>query len=171
MAEVEALKRAFAGSRRQGCALGSVKSMIGHTKCAAGAAGLIKRRWRCARKYFRLRCMCRRRTLRWIFPTARSSLTPNTAMDCPAGRRIRDGPASARLGLAARISMSCSKSTADDPVAMQRATDDRAKWPSELLVWSADSLDALSAMVSELYRELDRGADAALARLGLRAWL
>src|SRR6202043_4057802 len=42
LAEVEGLKRAFAGSRRQGCAIGSVKSMIGHTKCTAGAAGLVK---------------------------------------------------------------------------------------------------------------------------------
>lgn len=31
-----------AQARRQGCAIGSVKSMIGHTKCTAGAAGLIK---------------------------------------------------------------------------------------------------------------------------------
>ncbi len=42
-AEVEALTAVFdrAGADRGRCALGSVKSLIGHTKCAAGLAGLI----------------------------------------------------------------------------------------------------------------------------------
>lgn len=43
--EFEALKTAFANGgdqRKQQCALGSVKSQIGHTKAAAGAASLIK---------------------------------------------------------------------------------------------------------------------------------
>ena len=42
--EFQALRRIFSESeaKRQSCALGSVKSMIGHTKAAAGAAGLIK---------------------------------------------------------------------------------------------------------------------------------
>jgi acyl transferase domain-containing protein/NAD(P)-dependent dehydrogenase (short-subunit alcohol dehydrogenase family) len=44
LAEVKALTDVFATSNGQGswCALGSVKSQIGHTKAAAGAAGLIK---------------------------------------------------------------------------------------------------------------------------------
>jgi acyl transferase domain-containing protein/NAD(P)H-dependent flavin oxidoreductase YrpB (nitropropane dioxygenase family)/NAD(P)-dependent dehydrogenase (short-subunit alcohol dehydrogenase family) len=43
-AEVTTLKTVFsaAGAQPQSCAIGSVKSMIGHTKCAAGTAGLIK---------------------------------------------------------------------------------------------------------------------------------
>ncbi len=43
-AEVEALKAVFeaATARKQSCALGSVKAQIGHTKAAAGSAGLIK---------------------------------------------------------------------------------------------------------------------------------
>ena len=43
-AEVAALKAVFeeAGALRHRCALGSVKSQIGHTKAAAGAAGLVK---------------------------------------------------------------------------------------------------------------------------------
>ncbi|MFI6823422.1 SDR family NAD(P)-dependent oxidoreductase [Micromonospora sp. NPDC050187] len=42
--ELETLTRLFveAGAQPGSCALGSVKSQIGHTKCAAGLAGLIK---------------------------------------------------------------------------------------------------------------------------------
>ncbi len=43
--EVSSLKDVFtrnAGERRNWCALGSIKAQIGHTKAAAGAAGLIK---------------------------------------------------------------------------------------------------------------------------------
>jgi acyl transferase domain-containing protein/NAD(P)H-dependent flavin oxidoreductase YrpB (nitropropane dioxygenase family) len=43
-AEIEALKQVFdeAGTQERSCAVGSVKTMIGHTKCAAGLASLIK---------------------------------------------------------------------------------------------------------------------------------
>ncbi|MET9609715.1 SDR family NAD(P)-dependent oxidoreductase [Streptomyces sp. NPDC006512] len=40
--ELAVLTALFGGSGNAGCALGSVKSQIGHTKCAAGLAGLIK---------------------------------------------------------------------------------------------------------------------------------
>jgi acyl transferase domain-containing protein/NAD(P)H-dependent flavin oxidoreductase YrpB (nitropropane dioxygenase family)/NADP-dependent 3-hydroxy acid dehydrogenase YdfG len=43
-AEVQALTTVFkeAQAPLQGCAIGSVKSMVGHTKCSAGAAGMVK---------------------------------------------------------------------------------------------------------------------------------
>jgi acyl transferase domain-containing protein/acyl carrier protein len=42
--ELEALEQVYRGARPGGpwCALGSIKSQVGHTKAAAGAAGLIK---------------------------------------------------------------------------------------------------------------------------------
>jgi len=40
--EVKALQQVFGQGQQPWCALGSVKSQIGHTKAAAGAAGLIK---------------------------------------------------------------------------------------------------------------------------------
>ncbi|MBW1836026.1 MAG: acyltransferase domain-containing protein, partial [Deltaproteobacteria bacterium] len=44
LVEFQALNQVFSESHQNGnrCALGSVKSMIGHTKAAAGAAGIIK---------------------------------------------------------------------------------------------------------------------------------
>lgn len=43
-AEVQALTQVFSEARAplQSCAIGSVKSMVGHTKCSAGAVGLVK---------------------------------------------------------------------------------------------------------------------------------
>ncbi|MFO7578338.1 MAG: SDR family NAD(P)-dependent oxidoreductase [Pelovirga sp.] len=40
--EVKALRQVFGEAAQPWCALGSIKSQIGHTKAAAGAAGLIK---------------------------------------------------------------------------------------------------------------------------------
>lgn len=42
IAEFEGLTQVFEGAGGQRCALGSIKSQLGHTKAAAGAAGLIK---------------------------------------------------------------------------------------------------------------------------------
>lgn len=170
MAEVEALKRVFAGSRRQGCALGSVKSMIGHTKCAAGAAGLVKAALALHEK---------------VLPPTLHVQTPNPKMDfadSPFFVNTDTRPWIARPdGISRRAGVSAFgfggtnfhvvlEEAADDPVGKQRALTAR-RWPSEILVWSADSHDALRAKVSALISSLDHGAEPALADLSWALWL
>jgi acyl transferase domain-containing protein len=76
--EVEALTRAFrAGTERTGyCAIGSVKTNIGHLDVAAGITGSSRPRWRCARARSRPRCTSAVPTRRSTSPPARSSSTP-----------------------------------------------------------------------------------------------
>lgn len=169
VAEVEALKRVFTGSRRQGCALGSVKSMIGHTKCAAGAAGLVKATLALYEK---------------VLPPTLHVQTPNPKMDfadSPFFLNTETRPWIARPdGISRRAGVSAFgfggtnfhvvlEEYADDPATEQRALIAQ-HWPSEILVWSANSRDALRAKVSDLIRSLDGGAEPVLADLSCALW-
>jgi acyl transferase domain-containing protein/NAD(P)H-dependent flavin oxidoreductase YrpB (nitropropane dioxygenase family)/NAD(P)-dependent dehydrogenase (short-subunit alcohol dehydrogenase family) len=169
LAEVEALKRAFNGSRRQGCAIGSVKSMVGHTKCAAGAAGLIKAAMALREK---------------VLPPTLHVQTPNPKMDFPnspffVNTEVR--PWIARPdGIPRRAGVSAFgfggtnfhvvlEEYADDPAA-HRQTPIARNRASEVLVWSADSPGELRSMVSKLIDDLDGGATPALIDLAPMIW-
>ncbi|MGO9917297.1 MAG: beta-ketoacyl synthase N-terminal-like domain-containing protein, partial [Isosphaeraceae bacterium] len=71
--EVEALGKVFrdAGAAQRQCVVGSVKSLIGHTKCAAGLAGLINTSLALYHK---------------VYPPTIGIETPNPKLD------LRDGP-------------------------------------------------------------------------------
>ena len=156
--EVSALSRLFreAGAAPGSCAVGSVKSQIGHTKCAAGLAGLIH-----AALALRHR----------ILPPTIGVESPNPRLD------LKDAPL--RLNTEARPWL---HPTPDQPrragvsafgfggtnfhIVMEeyernltpQPTAALREWPAELLVWSAVNQDDLLASLDRLADRLTVGA-------------
>jgi acyl transferase domain-containing protein/NAD(P)H-dependent flavin oxidoreductase YrpB (nitropropane dioxygenase family)/NAD(P)-dependent dehydrogenase (short-subunit alcohol dehydrogenase family) len=161
---IQLMREAQAGP--QSCAVGSVKSMIGHTKCAAGIAGLIKT------------------TLalhhRVLPPTLVE--TPNAKGDFEEGvlylntepRPWVHGALHPRYaGVSAfgfggtNFHAVLSEYTGDfidhEPSASSR-------WPAELLVWSGPDREALRSAVERCLGSLDAGAQPALTDLAAATW-
>jgi acyl transferase domain-containing protein/NAD(P)-dependent dehydrogenase (short-subunit alcohol dehydrogenase family)/NAD(P)H-dependent flavin oxidoreductase YrpB (nitropropane dioxygenase family) len=168
LAEVEALKQVFAAAPTQSCAIGSVKSMIGHTKCAAGAAGLAK-----------AAIALHEKTL----PPTMHVQKPNPKLDfehSPFYVNTEARPWMARAdGEPRRAGVSAFGfggtnfhvvlEEYQDPVSARPAPVARA-WPSELLVWSAESAGALRESLSGLALALRAGAMPSLAELAAATW-
>ena len=161
---IQLMREAQAGP--QSCAVGSVKSMIGHTKCAAGIAGLIKT------------------TLalhhRVLPPTLVE--TPNAKGDFEEGvlylntepRPWVHGALHPRYaGVSAfgfggtNFHAVLSEYTGDfidhEPTASPR-------WPAELLVWSGPDREALRSAVERCLGSLEAGAQPALTDLAAATW-
>jgi acyl transferase domain-containing protein/NAD(P)H-dependent flavin oxidoreductase YrpB (nitropropane dioxygenase family)/NAD(P)-dependent dehydrogenase (short-subunit alcohol dehydrogenase family) len=169
LAEVEALKNAFAGAPLQSCAIGSVKSMVGHTKCAAGAAGLVKAATALFEK---------------VLPPTLNVLNPNPKIDFPHSpffintearpwiARVDGQPRRAGVsafGFGGTNFHAVLEEYRDDPMAGRRFPVART-WPSELLVWSSDSPDALRTRLSALLLALEQGAKPPLVDLACATW-
>ncbi|MGH3114724.1 MAG: acyltransferase domain-containing protein, partial [Gaiellaceae bacterium] len=162
-AEVEALTQVFgaAGARRQGCAIGSVKSMIGHTKCTAGVAGLIKVALGLHHK---------------VLPPTLGVERPNLpdgpfAVNSDARPWIRGGGAPPRRAGVSAFGFGGT----NFHVVVEEHTDDWLPdasgvqaWPSELCVWTAGSREELRERVEALGASLDRALGASPADLALR---
>ena len=154
-AEVASLVRVFseAGAARQSCGIGSVKSMIGHTKCTAGVASMIKIALALHHK---------------VLPPTINVEKPNTRVNFPETPFYvntearpwikRDDDIPRRAGVSAfgfggtNFHAVLEEYTGDyQSDASTRASD---RWPSELLLWRAHSRQALVEMIEPLEKAL-----------------
>ena len=155
-----------AGAGPQSCAVGSVKSMIGHTKCAAGIAGLIKT------------------TLalhhRVLPPTLVE--TPNPKGDFEGGVLYlnteprpwvhgADHPRYAGVSAfgfgGTNFHAVLSEYTGDF---LDHEPTNSARWPAELLVWSGPDRESVRSAVERCLVSLEAGAQPALTDLAAATW-
>ena len=90
MVEVEALQQVYGVAPPRSIALGSVKSQIGHTKAAAGAASLVKTASRSTQRCCRPPFASTRRIRLWR-QTARLSVNPSFGPGCRAAMAPTQG--------------------------------------------------------------------------------
>jgi acyl transferase domain-containing protein/NAD(P)H-dependent flavin oxidoreductase YrpB (nitropropane dioxygenase family) len=156
--EIEALGQLFheAGARPRACTVGSVKSLIGHTKCAAGLAGLINASLALYHK---------------VLPPTIGIETPNPKLDRQAGPfRLctqaqpwlhADAASPRRAGVSAfgfggtnfhAVLEAYEGNLAPQPAATVR------DWPIELLVWQAETPSKLIEQIDRLAQALADGA-------------
>ncbi len=163
--EVESLGQVFraAGAGARDCVVGSVKSLVGHTKCAAGLAGLINASMAL---YHR------------VLPPTIGIESPNPKLD------LRDGPfrlctqaepwlhpddgRPRRAGVSAfgfggtnfhAVLEEYDRNTTPAPAS------GLPDWPEELMVFEADQPAALIAQIDRLARAIEAGARPALREL------
>ncbi|MEW6298391.1 MAG: SDR family NAD(P)-dependent oxidoreductase [Thermodesulfobacteriota bacterium] len=164
-AEVESLTRVFTahGAAPQQCAIGSVKSMIGHTKCTAGVAGLIK-------VALALHHRVLPPTLHVEHPnkafSRESPFYVNTEVRpwLPQGGVRRAGVSSFGFG-GTNFHAVLEEYPYDEPRAAV------SPWPSELFLWTAPSRQELVALLGQVEDALAAGATPALKDLAYSVWL
>ncbi len=167
-AEVQALGQIFreGGAARQGCVVGSVKSMIGHTKCAAGLAGLVNAALALHHKALPPLL------IRKPNPRVRFEESP-FALNVTARPWVHGGPGPRCAGVSAFgfggtnfhavLEEYRGDYLAGGEAALQR-------WPAELMVWRRSSREGLVAAVEEYHAALSRGARPPLAALARSLW-
>ncbi|HMM40682.1 MAG TPA: beta-ketoacyl synthase N-terminal-like domain-containing protein, partial [Thermomicrobiales bacterium] len=169
-AEVEALATVLerSGAATQGSALGSVKSMIGHTKATAGVAGLMKAALALHHR---------------VLPPTLGVTRPNPKADFPHSPLyvnsetrpwIRSGSHPRRAGVSAfgfggtDFHLALEEYQGDflgGPAAMV------GRMPAELLIWRGNSRGDLTTAVDRLLAQLDAGATPSLADLAYSLYL
>ncbi|HLI50601.1 MAG TPA: beta-ketoacyl synthase N-terminal-like domain-containing protein, partial [Thermomicrobiaceae bacterium] len=164
-AEIESLTRFFneSAAGRQQCAVGSVKSMIGHTKAAAGVAGLIK-----AALALHTRILPPTLGVSEPNPKANFSDSPfyvNTETS-PWVAGIDGNPRRAGVsafGFGGTNFHIVLEEYTGNYLPLQRLEPER--WPAEVLVWRGESRQAILDQVTTLSESLASGAQPNLADL------
>jgi acyl transferase domain-containing protein/NAD(P)H-dependent flavin oxidoreductase YrpB (nitropropane dioxygenase family)/NAD(P)-dependent dehydrogenase (short-subunit alcohol dehydrogenase family) len=147
------------------CVVGSVKSQIGHTKCAAGLAGLIHASLALHHR---------------VYPPTIGISRPNPQLDLENGpcrlnteptpwlhhdpERPRRAGVSA-FGFGGTNFHAVLEAYESDPVASPRAS--LGEWPAELFVWSATDPEALRRDLDHLAEQFDAGHRPRLCELSL----
>ena len=169
-AEVQALTQVFseAQAQRQGCAIGSVKSMIGHTKCCAGAAGLIKAALALHHKVLPPTLGVEKPNPRARFPETPFFVNtePRPWLESPNGHPRRAGVSAFGFG-GTNFHVVVEEYTGDP--SRSRSGPCR-QWPDELFLWTADSRQALLDTVDIWDKALAVEAKPALRDLAYTAW-
>jgi acyl transferase domain-containing protein/NAD(P)H-dependent flavin oxidoreductase YrpB (nitropropane dioxygenase family)/NADP-dependent 3-hydroxy acid dehydrogenase YdfG len=174
-AEIESLHAVFGEARADpdSCAIGSVKSMIGHTKCAAGAAGLAKAALALHHKVLppTLHVSRPNELLRPGLPFYVNSRTRPWFAPHQGPRRA----AVSAFGFGGINFHAVLEEHRPAHASVSAGTFARSRLPTELLVWAAGSTDDLSAEIGRSLariRGLGENGDniAGLTSLAVGAW-
>ena len=165
-AEVSALSTVFgaAGASAASCALGSVKSMIGHTKATAGVAGLIKVALALHHK---------------VLPPTLHVTKPNLKLreagnpffvnsePMPWVARVDGAPRRAGVSSFGFGGTNFHAVVEEHPgdVGVPPERPGAVAWPAELFVWTAQSSELLAATLQSLAGVLERGIAAPVREL------
>ena len=161
--EINTLTEVFttAGALPQSCTLGSVKSQIGHTKCAAGLAGLIKV------------------TLalhRGVRPPTLHVTRPNPAWEARRSPFQLSGESRPWESLEAAAGVSAfgfggtNFHTIVERYPGERPQHAYRDWPSELVLLRGDDQAAALALAKTVLARLEGGTRARLADVALSIW-
>lgn len=155
------------GARPQNHAIGSIKSMIGHTKATAGVAGIAKVALALHHK---------------VLPPTMGVTQPNPVFaDSPLYINSEARPwlltesdiprraGVSAFGFGGTNFHAVVEEYRDDYLGDERETAVQT-WPSELLVWTADSRQELLTTLSALIASLQAGAKPSLSDLSFNLW-
>ncbi len=144
-----------AGAKPESCAVGSVKSMIGHTKCAAGIAGLINASLALYHKALPPTIGVERLNPRADLADGplRVSTKPRPWFHAGEGHPRRAGVSAFGFGGTNfhAVLEGYERGTIAAPAPSR-------EWPAELLLWRSETPAAIAAMLDHLAHALDEGA-------------
>lgn len=166
--EAQSLGQVFreAGAAAQSCAIGSVKSMIGHSKCAAGIAGLIKTTLALHHKVLPP-TLVEKPNPKGNFEQGPLYLNTEARPWIHGGEQPRCAGVSAFGFGGTNFHLVLEEYTNDlvaDPAPALK------RWPAELLVWRRPTYQALVEAVDQCHQALVQGSRPALGDLAASLW-